>query len=131
MAKILIVDDDPAVRDLLRDFLEREGHTVETAITGMEGLTKLRWGSFQLVTLDVDMPLLNGIDTLKLIRKDPKLVNLPILMCTAHNSMEALDTAFELGATDYFVKPFNFAAIRKCLAKVLSAPAKDDKATGF
>ena len=130
MANILIVDDDPAVRDLLKDFLEREGHSVETAITGMEGLTKLRWGSFQLATLDVDMPLLNGIETLKLIRQDPKLAKLPVLMCTAHNSMEALDTAFGLGATDYFVKPFNFPALKKSLAKVFAAAGKDDQAAG-
>ena len=122
MAKILIVDDDPLLRELLTELLETESHAVETAESGMEGLTKLREGRFQLAVLDIDMPLLNGLETLKLIRRDPKLAKLPVLMCTAHNMMASLDAAFESGATGYIVKPFDVPALAKSVAKALSTP---------
>jgi two-component system chemotaxis response regulator CheY len=125
------VDDDPAIRDLLKDLLTRDGHAVDMAENGMDGLSKLGAGSYQLVTLDVDMPQLNGIEVLKLIRRDAKLAKLPVLMCTAHNSMEALDTAFGIGATGYFVKPFNTPELRKSVAKALESTKKEDGFTNF
>ena len=80
MANILVVDDEPLLRELLRDYLQMSGHTVEMAENGMECMTKLRAGQFQLVTLDVDMEGLSGKDVLKLIRSDPKLKKLPVLI---------------------------------------------------
>jgi CheY-like chemotaxis protein len=131
VAKILIVDDDPVIRELLQHLLQSEGHTVDVAENGMEGISKLGEGGFQLVTLDVDMPKLNGIEVLKLIRSDAKLARLPVLMCTAHNSMEALDTAFGIGATGYFVKPFNTPELKKSVAKALASSARQDGFTSF
>lgn len=131
MAKILIVDDDPEIRELLRNLLQGEGHVVDLAANGMDGISKLGEGGFQLVTLDVDMPLLNGIEVLKLIRGDAKLAKLPVLMCTAHNSMEALDTAFAIGATGYFVKPFNIPELRKTVAKALATKGRDEGFKSF
>lgn len=122
MAKILVVDDEPALRELLKEYLELDGHSVEMAENGMDGLAKLRAGHFQLVTLDVQMPLLSGRETLKLIRRDPKLVKIPVLMCTARDMTAELDAAFEDGATGYIVKPFNYASLQKSVAKALSAP---------
>lgn len=123
MAKILIVDDEPSLRELLKDYLELAGHSVETAETGMEGLTKLREGRFQLATLDVDMPSMSGLDVLKLIRRDPKLARLPVLMCTARDMMSSVDDAFDEGASGYIVKPFDFATVGKSVAKALSGTA--------
>ena len=122
MAKILVVDDEASLRELMKDYLELDGHSVETAETGMEALSKLREGGFQLVTLDVEMPLLNGREALKLIRRDPKLAKLPVLMCTARDMTAELDAAFEDGASGYIVKPFDFASLKKSVAKALSAP---------
>jgi two-component system, chemotaxis family, chemotaxis protein CheY len=131
VAKILVVDDDPAVRELLKDLLQGEGHVVDTAENGMVGIGKLGEGGFQLATLDVDMPLLNGIEVLKLIRRDAKLLKLPVLMCTAHNSMEALDAAFAIGATGYFVKPLNIEELRKTVKKALGSAPKPDEFKSF
>ncbi|MDE2509480.1 MAG: response regulator [Elusimicrobia bacterium] len=119
MAKILIVDDEPSLRELLRDFLKDKGHAADMAESGAEALTKLRAGRFDLVTLDVEMPMLGGVETLRLIRRDPKLANIPVLMCTAHGMMGEIDEAFENGASGYIVKPFDFAALEKTVAKAL------------
>lgn len=119
MAKILVVDDDASLRELLQDCLARAGHTVETAETGAEAMTRLRAGRFDLVTLDVKMPLLGGRETLALIRRDPKLAKLPVLMCTAQDTMAEVDDAFAAGADGYIVKPFDLPALEKTVAKAL------------
>jgi two-component system chemotaxis response regulator CheY len=121
VAKILVVDDEASLRELLHDFLKRAGHSADTAESGAEALTKLRSGRYDLVTLDLDMPMLGGVETLKLIRRDPKLAKLPVLMCTAHGMMGEIDEAFENGANGYIVKPFDSAALEKTLAKTLKA----------
>ena len=120
MAKILIVDDDPALRELLKDMLEFDQHEVVMAETGMEALTKLRSGRFQLAILDFDMPLLNGRETLKLVRRDPNLFKLPVLMCTGHGKLSEIDEAFEDGANGYVVKPFDWPTLQKTVIKALS-----------
>lgn len=120
MAKILVVDDDAALRELLRDLLSDAGHSVDDADSGMAGLAKLRAGGYQLVTLDIDMPGLGGMETLKLIRREPKLGKLPVLMCTARNMLDSIDAAFEDGATGYIVKPFDLAALSATVEKALS-----------
>ena len=121
MAKILIVDDEASLLELLQDFMKRAGHAADVAESGAEALTKLRAGRYDLVTLDLDMPLLGGVETLKLIRRYPKLAKLPVLMCTAHGMMGEIDEAFENGASGYIVKPFDFAALEKTVAKALKA----------
>ena len=122
MAKILIVDDDPLLRELLGELLELEGHATVAVESGMEGLAKLREGGFQLVTLDVEMPLLSGIEVLKLIRRDPTLVKLPVLMVTGQSMMAELDAAFGDGATGYILKPFDLLALSASVTKALSGP---------
>ena len=119
VAKILVVDDEVSLRELLQGFLEGAGHSVATAESGAEAMTKLRADRFDLVTLDLDMPVLGGAETLKLIRRDPKLAKIPVLMCTAHGLMAEIDDAFEGGANGYIVKPFNFPALEKTVAKAL------------
>lgn len=113
MARILVVDDDAALRELLSEFLSDAGHCVDTAESGLECLSKLRAGSFQLVTLDVDMPKLGGMETLKLIRKEPRLAKVPVLMCTAKGMLGEVDQAYEDGATGYIVKPFDLSALAR------------------
>lgn len=123
MAKILVVDDETALRELMSEFLKNAGHSVESADSGMAGLAKLRAGGYQLVTLDIDMPGLNGTETLKLIRREPALAALPVLMCTARGSLNSLDAAFEDGATGYIVKPFDLGALLKSVNKALAGGA--------
>ena len=119
MAKILVVDDDASLRELLKEHLEAGGHAVETAETGAEALTRLRAGKFDLVTMDMKMPLMSGGEALKLIRRDPVLGKLPVLMCTAQDTMADIDDAFANSASGYIVKPFDVAKLEKTVARAL------------
>ena len=103
MSKILLVDDDIELTDLLAEVLRLTGFEVEVANNGQEALDKLN-ESHQLVLLDIMMPVLNGIETLKKIRQTS---NVPVMMLTARG--EAIDRVLglELGADDYLPKPFN------------------------
>ena len=103
MSKLLLVDDDVELTELLSSLLMLEGFEVETANNGLEALQKLD-ESHELVLLDVMMPKLNGLDTLKEIRK---VSNVPVMMLTARGEDIDRVLGLELGADDYLPKPFN------------------------
>lgn len=103
MNKILLVDDDVGLVELLAQVLELEGFVVEIANNGQQALDKLDH-SHDLILLDVMMPVLNGIETLKRIRQ--KFVT-PVLMLTARGDEIDRVIGLELGADDYLPKPFN------------------------
>ncbi|WP_118816095.1 response regulator [Haemophilus haemolyticus] len=103
MSKLLLVDDDVELTELLSSLLTLEGFDVQTANNGLEALQKLD-ESHELVLLDVMMPKLNGIETLKEIRK---VSNVPAMMLTARGEDIDRVLGLELGADDYLPKPFN------------------------
>ena len=103
MSKILLVGDDIELTDLLAEVLRLTGFEVEVANNGQEALDKLN-SSHQLVLLDVMMPVLNGIETLKKIRQTS---NVPVMMLTARGEEIDRVLGLELGADDYLPKPFN------------------------
>ena len=103
MSKLLLVDDDVELTELLSSLLMLEGFEVETANNGLEALQKLD-KRHELVLLDVMMPKLNGLDTLKEIRK---VSNVPVMMLTARGDDIDRVLGLELGADDYLPKPFN------------------------
>ena len=120
MSKLLLVDDDVELTELLSSLLMLEGFEVETANNGLEALQKLD-ESHELVLLDVMMPKLNGLDTLKEIRK---VSNVPVMMLTARGDDIDRVLGLELGADDYLPKPFNdrelVARIRAILRRSVS-----------
>ncbi|OBX87666.1 response regulator [Haemophilus haemolyticus] len=103
MPKLLLVDDDVELTELLSSLLTLEGFDVQTANNGLEALQKLD-ESHELVLLDVMIPKLNGLDTLKEIRK---VSNVPVMMLTARGEDIDRVLGLELGADDYLPKPFN------------------------
>ena len=103
MSKLLLVDDDVELTELLSSLLALEGFDIQTANNGLEALQKLD-ESHELVLLDVMMPKLNGIETLKEIRK---VSNVPVMMLTARGEDIDRVLGLELGADDYLPKPFN------------------------
>ena len=103
MSKLLLVDDDVELTELLSSLLALEGFDVQTVNNGLEALQKLD-ESHELVLLDVMMPKLNGIETLKEIRK---VSNVPVMMLTARGEDIDRVLGLELGADDYLPKPFN------------------------
>ena len=120
MSKLLLVDDDVELTELLSSLLTLEGFDVQTENNGLEALQKLD-ESHELVLLDVMMPKLNGLDTLKEIRK---VSNVPVMMLTARGDDIDRVLGLELGADDYLPKPFNdrelVARIRAILRRSVS-----------
>jgi two-component system cell cycle response regulator len=112
-ARLLVVDDDPINRRLLASYLERLGHTVVTAVDGARGWKQLHTADpFDVVLLDVLMPELDGYEVLGLIRGDPALRHLPVIMISAVEETDSIARCIELGADDYLPKPFSPVLLR-------------------
>ena len=106
---VLLVDDDPAARELLQRFLEREGFHVRSANDGRAGLTLARALRPRAILLDVEMPRMDGWAVLHAVRNDPDLAGTPVIM-TSVVAEQGLGQA--LGATDYFVKPIDWDRLK-------------------
>ncbi len=125
--KILVVDDSSLIRGIIRNELEAGGYTVEEAIHGFEALAKASSFSPDLITLDVEMPKLDGFGTCRKIREkhyarfftssQDGLV--PVIFVTSHDTIEDRKKGFELGAMDFITKPFKEGVILKAVNKVL------------
>ncbi|CAG0991624.1 Phosphate regulon transcriptional regulatory protein PhoB [Myxococcaceae bacterium] len=106
-ARILVVDDEPDLLELVRFNLTQAGFQVTTATSGREGLEQLKNAAPDLVVLDLMLPDVSGNDICRQIRSDPSLAELPILMLTAKSEEVDRVVGFELGADDYVAKPFS------------------------
>jgi DNA-binding response OmpR family regulator len=104
--KLLIVEDEARMVDLLRKGLSEEGHTVTCASDGAEGLALAKSYEFDVILLDVMMPKLSGYDLAKRLREAK--IRTPILMLTARDSVPDIVRGLDLGADDYMTKPFSF-----------------------
>lgn len=107
--RILIVDDDDEIRELLEFDIASSGYFVDTAKDGLEGLNKSLNNTYDLILLDVMMPKMNGFDVCKNIRQ-AKLA-IPILMLTAKGTIDDKTSGFDCGADDYLVKPFDIQEV--------------------
>jgi CheY-like chemotaxis protein len=120
--EILIVDDDPANRELLTRRLERGGYASDAVASGREALDLLAERKFDLVLLDQMMPGLSGLETLQEIKHNPRLRAIPVIMLSAADDSEMVVQCILSGAEDYVAKPFNpvllTARINACLEKV-------------
>ena len=114
--RVLLVDDEPAIRRSLRLPLEELGFQIVEASRGEEGLHLMRSSNFDVILLDINMPGIGGMKTLERLRTiAPRL---PILMLTVRDDENDKVEALEKGADDYITKPFSF---RECLARIRSA----------
>jgi two-component system chemotaxis response regulator CheY len=119
---ILVVDDAAFMRMMIRDILSREGYRIEEAVNGRDAVEKYATFAPDLVTLDITMPEMNGIDTLKVIRsKDPEA---RVLMVSAMGQQHMIVEALESGAMDFLVKPFQPAKVLETVKKCLAADAR-------
>ncbi|WP_214035780.1 response regulator [Methanospirillum sp.] len=115
-ARLLVVDDDPAIREFLKNRLTMEGYEVfdaEDAERALEILKELR--DFDLILLDVIMPGATGFDLLRIVKKDSMFSHIPVIMVTALGLVQDKELAFRLGAGDYLTKPFD---TREMLARI-------------
>ncbi|MEV7629564.1 response regulator transcription factor [Actinoplanes sp. NPDC089786] len=135
--RVLVVDDDAAVRDSLARTLRFEGHDVDTAGDGQEALDTVRAGEPDVMILDVSMPRMDGLETCRLLREDGIL--LPVLMVTARDGVGDRVAGLDAGADDYLVKPFAVqelkarlrALLRRSMLATPAAPAPPDTLLSF
>ena len=106
-SKVLVVDDEPDVLDLVSYNLTQAGFQVETAVDGADALRKARSAAPDLILLDLMLPEMDGLEVCKLLRRDPKTNGIPIIMLTARAGEIDRIVGLELGATDYIPKPFS------------------------
>lgn len=105
--KILAVDDEADIVELLSYNLKKEGFTVDPAYDGEEALKKLKSEKYSLIILDLMLPGLQGMELCRIIRNDPKNASLPIIMLTAKGEEVDKVLGLEMGADDYITKPFS------------------------
>ena len=122
--KILVVDDEPDVLQMLEVALGRRGHQVLTAATGMEGLVIAEGERPDLVLLDIMMEGMDGWEVLKLLKLDPAMHDIPVVMLSARSEPRDKIRGLQEGAVDYVTKPFSVRELVATIEAVLErAPA--------
>jgi two-component system alkaline phosphatase synthesis response regulator PhoP len=124
--KILVVDDEEDILELVRYNLSREGYRVTGTLTGEDALRKVRSDPFDLIVLDLMLPGIDGLAFAKTIKNDSRLRRIPIIMLTAKGEESDIVTGLELGADDYITKPFSpkvmIARVRAALRRQKEEP---------
>ena len=115
--KILVVDDEVNIRNVLREYAEFEGYEVEEASDGMQAVNIMREKDFDIIIMDVMMPKLDGFSAIKEIRKSK---NIPVLMLSARGEEYDKLFGFEIGIDDYVVKPFSPKEVMARIAAITS-----------
>ena len=123
MAKILIVDDSATIRMQLRGCLEPEGHDVTEADNGAVGLQRAKAGAFDLVIVDINMPVMSGLEMLEALREVPAARSVPAFVLTTESSKAMVARGKKCGATAWIVKPFKPELLVRGVAHVLSKRA--------
>ena len=120
MATILIIDDEPIIRQLFQKVLEHEGHTVLTAANGNEAIEVLRERIPDLILLDMMMPQMDGMSLLRLIRRNPMWTDIPVVVMSALADKQRICDAGNLGVRDYLLKAgFSLPMLRSRIRKYL------------
>jgi CheY-like chemotaxis protein len=119
MSKILIAEDNPVNRELLREILEAAQHQVFEAGNGQEALARLEELVPDLVLLDINMPLMDGFATIAQIRKHPKLREVPVLAITAYAMKEDRERVLTAGFDGYLPKPVEAAGLLKAITHIV------------
>ena len=106
--RILFVDDDPILREFAIVNLTTEHASIETAADGAAALAQIEAQAPDVVLMDLEMPTVDGFEALRRLRADPRFKDLPVVVVTGREDVEAVDRAFEAGATSFVVKPLNW-----------------------
>lgn len=124
--KILIIEDEEDILELVKYTLTKEGYEVSGVLSGEDGLKAARSNLPNLIVLDLMLPGLSGLDVCRLLKNDPKTGHIPIVMLTAKGEESDIVTGLEMGADDYMTKPFSprvfIARIRTVLRRKTEQP---------
>lgn len=118
--RVLIADDSPVMRGMLRQFLEKNNYTVDEAVDGDEVVALMQEKTPELVLLDAKMPKMDGFTACEDLRSIPEFANIPVVMVTALEDDWAVDRAFAAGADEYITKPLHWAVMRHRIYQMVS-----------
>lgn len=127
ITRILFVDDDLILAEFAKVHLSSPVATVESAANGAEAWERLSNEHFDIVLVDIEMPVLDGFGLLEKIRSDPTLTQLPVVMLTGREDIASMDHSFRLGATSFFTKPINWRQLAYALRYVLRASKNEQE----
>jgi len=125
-ARVLVVDDAPLIRDLMRQTLQSFGYTVDTADNGQQAIDRVLKQPPDLILMDAVMPVLDGVTACSRIKQLPGVQHLPIIIVTAFGEGEWVDRAYAAGATDYVTKPVNWDVLRNRIHYILQAKQAEE-----
>jgi two-component system response regulator AtoC len=114
---VLVIDDDPAMRTVLRDFLERDGHRVLEAANGSDGIVLVQSEQIDVVILDKEMPGISGLDLLAMLGR--RYPSIPVILITAFGGPHVAEEARQRGALLYVEKPFRVATIVQTVQRLM------------
>lgn len=117
--RILLVEDDEAIRDLVTGVLEGAGYEVSAAADGQEALDMLPTVAPHAMVVDINMPGMDGLALLNAVRRDPTFAEIPALMLTAQTSPEDIRRSMNLGAADFIGKPFEARVLLRRLERMV------------
>jgi CheY-like chemotaxis protein len=116
--RILVVEDEPVIRELVRSMLDDGPVEVETAGNGAEGLRRARESRFDLVLLDVVLPGMDGLTVCRMLKADPATAGVPLYMLTAKTRRSDLEAALAAGANGYIHKPFRGSELMELVERL-------------
>jgi chemosensory pili system protein ChpA (sensor histidine kinase/response regulator) len=118
--RVLVVDDSISIRKYVQRFLDRSGYEVEVAPDGMQALDTMGKVKFDAVITDLEMPVMHGYDLIAEMKRNPALMNLPVIVLTSRAGEKHRQKALEMGAQDYLVKPFEEQEMISALKRLLA-----------
>ncbi len=119
LAKILVVDDESSVREVLRKMLEQDGHEVRGAVDGEDALLRLAEKPADLVIADILMPKMDGLELVRRLKAEPRTSEIPVMVLTAKGAVETRIEGYRLGVDDFLTKPFNREELRLRVGRLI------------
>ena len=118
--RVLVADDDPVIRHLLRSTITKEGYEVTEVADGREAYRVLRSDSnFKAAIFDMKMPYLQGLEIIRYMRTEKRLMRIPAMMITSEQSLKVMTESFSAGATVFLLKPFSVQKLQMTLQMLL------------
>lgn len=121
MPTILVVDDHEEIREALAEILEEEGHNILQAADGLQALEVISSKRPDVVLLDIAMPGMDGLETLRRLKDQPESATLPVIMVTAQGDRQNMVKAVQLGVRDYVTKPWEPGEVEMCVNWAIKA----------
>lgn len=123
--KILVVDDENDLREMLRDFLSREGFEIVEASDGRKGVDEAKRSMPDVILMDVSMPHMDGFQALERLKKDKKTMNIPVIMLTARADEKNMAEGIRLYADKYIPKPYDLKHLLQEIRRTLGVASGD------